>query len=203
MKKFVYKYNLEILSVFLVIEFILTMLYRDILSPGRVITGVFALLIMLHEWEELRCPGGFFELMGGKMGIDMSKVDMGKCHLPTKILILVFATVPMIFDQVMVIVFVPIMLMFFELFIHIMGIFLHKMKKPYTPGLVTAALMGTWGIGSTCWLFSNGLAHVTDLLLAIPIFFLCFFTMGISIVKLIGVDMNRIRENMMGKRKSK
>ena len=197
MKRFIYKYNLEMLSVFLLAEFILTMIHRAALSPGRIITGVFALLIMLHEWEELRFPGGFVELMGRKIGLDVSTIDIGKCHLPTKILILVFAVVPMIFDRVMLIVFVPIVLMCFELFIHIMGIFIHKMKKPYTPGLVTAVVMGCWGIGSGHYLFSTGLADMQDLLPAIPVFFLCFFTMGFSIFKLIGLDFKDVRAAML------
>ena len=201
MKKFIYKYNLEMLSVFLLFEFILTMVFRNQLSPGRIITGVFAIFIMLHEWEETRWPGGFFELMSGPMGVDLTKVDMGKCHLPTKILILVFSTVPLIFDKVMVVVCVPIVLMLFELFVHIMGIFVHKMKKPYTPGLVTAILMGIWGIYSIYWLFHSDLATIADLLIAIPIFFLCFFAMGFGIIKLIGLDFNKIRANMMTTKK--
>lgn len=201
MKKFIYKYNLEMLSVFLLFEFILTMVFRNQLSPGRIITGVFAIFIMLHEWEETRWPGGFFELMSGPMGVDLTKVDMGKCHLPTKVLILVFSTVPLIYDEVMVIIFVPIILMLFELFVHIMGIFVHKMKKPYTPGLVTAILMGIWGTYSIQWLFASDLATIADMLIAIPIFFLCFIVMGFGIIKLIGVDLKDIRANMMTNKK--
>lgn len=197
MKKFIYKYNLEMLSVFLIIEFVLTMIYRTELSQGRIITGVFALLIMLHEWEELRFPGGFFDLMSGPMGVDLSKVDMGKCHLPTKILILVFSVVPLIFDKVMIIVFVPIILMLFEMFVHIMGIFIHKMDKPYTPGLVTGVIMGIYAIYATCTLLSSDLAKITDMLIAIPIFFICFMAMGLGIIKLIGLDFGEMRKKVL------
>lgn len=200
MKKFIYKYNLEMLSVFLIIEFALIMIYRTELSQGRIITGVFALLIMLHEWEELRFPGGFFDLMSGPMGVDLSKVDMGKCHLPTKILILVFSVVPLIFDKVMIIVFVPIILMLFEMFVHIMGIFIHKMDKPYTPGLVTGVIMGIYAIYATCTLLSSDLAKITDMLIAIPIFFICFMAMGLGIIKLIGLDFGEMRKKMMNKK---
>lgn len=201
MKKFIYKYNLEMLSVFLIIEFALTMIYRTELSQGRIIAGVFALLIMFHEWEELRFPGGFFDLMSGPMGVDLSKVDMGKCHLPTKILILVFSVVPLIFDKAMIIVFVPIILMIFEMFVHIMGIFIHKMDKPYTPGMVTGVIMGVYAIYAAYTLLSTGLARATDILIAIPIFFLCFMAMGLGIIKLIGLNFDELRKNMMKNKK--
>lgn len=200
MKKFIFKYSLEMLSVFLTAEFIVTMIFRSVLSPGRIITGVFALLIMLHEWEETRYPGGFFQLMGRLMGIDLTTVNMGKCHLPTKILIFAFAVVPMIFDQVMVLVCVPIILMLFEMFIHIAGIFIHKLGKPYTPGLVTAIFMGITGICGAHHLIETGLASASDILLAIPAFFVCFWTMGFCIIKLIGLDFKQIRANVMARR---
>lgn len=197
MKKFIYKYNLEMLSVFLLAEAILTLAFRDSMSPGQIITGGFAFFIMLHEWEETRWPGGFFELMFGKMGVDLETVDMGKCHLPTKILIFMFALVPMIFHQNMILICVPIVTMLFEMFVHIMGIFLHRMKKPYTPGMVSAIAMGIWAIYSIRWLLGEGMATGLDIVIAAPIFFVCFFAMFWGITKLMNLDFKEARRNLM------
>lgn len=198
MKKFIYRYNLEMLSVYLIAMFLLTLVRWDALSFGRRVIGIFALLIMLHEWEELRFPGGFFEMIGGQIGVDVSMKDMGKCHLPTKLLIFVFVTVPMIFDSVAVLVIIPILLMILELFAHVMAIFRFKRKKLYSPGLVTGAVMGVFGIWSLWYLFANGMASASDLLIAIPVFFVCFMTMNISILKLMEVDVKETLRKMTG-----
>lgn len=41
----------------------------DTMLMGQRALGFFAVAIVLHEWEEMRFPGGFYELMTKKFGI--------------------------------------------------------------------------------------------------------------------------------------
>ena len=52
---------------------------------------------------------------------------------------------------------VTIALSFFEAFIHTAGIAIHRMKKPYTPGLVTAWLLAIAAVFAIVQLNANGL----------------------------------------------
>ena len=62
MKKLIVKHNLEILTVVLAIIFGVSLFFWDSLTiAGKALLG-FMVLYTLHEWEESRFPGGFYDL---------------------------------------------------------------------------------------------------------------------------------------------
>jgi hypothetical protein len=102
------------------------------------LVALFFLAITLHEWEETKYPGGFIELMAGKMGVDP--------HVPKTALlgvdayILVVVGIPLFFPGVGWMFMAPMFLGLFEAFMHTAGIKLFHRRPPYTPGLATAVL---------------------------------------------------------------
>ena len=89
--------------------------------------------------EETRFPGGFADLMVKFFRVKASVNQIAAAHIPVAVLLIVITFVPF-FTQLPVLALVPIYLGLFETFIHLVGIKLHKMEKPYTPGMVTGIL---------------------------------------------------------------
>ena len=91
---------------------------------------------------------------------------------------------------------VTIALSFFEAFIHTAGIAIHRMKKPYTPGLITAWLMAAASVYTIYYLEANGLAATSDYILGVVLMFGSFILMDIAILRSIGVNPKEIAANM-------
>ena len=70
-KEFIIKYNLEILTIVNAIIIIYSFINWFNFDMTRNFIVLFMLAITLHEWEEGRYPGGFVELMTGRMGDDI------------------------------------------------------------------------------------------------------------------------------------
>lgn len=109
---------------------------------GQKALGFFVAGIVLHEWEETRFPGGFFELMTRKFGIDhYTPEQAGLAHGCVTIAIVFFAFLPFVlWERVPWLAGVPVILGVFEAIIHVVGIKVHKLRRPYTPGMATALL---------------------------------------------------------------
>ena len=146
MKK-VIRYNLEIFSVIMLICCLITVVLWKNMSLVRRLSSGYMLLYVLHEWEEGRFPGGFYDLFFGRVGAEV-KGDRYAMHVPAAVMIIVFTILPWIFDHVYLLLIPPIGLSLFEGFIHTVGIKLMKMKKPYTPGMITAWMMFAFAVYS-------------------------------------------------------
>lgn len=68
MKKFVLKYYLELFTAFVLVFTVIDGVLYPKISDYRKLINLFMVLGVLHEWEEKRFPGGFFELMAKKSG---------------------------------------------------------------------------------------------------------------------------------------
>ena len=140
MKKLIVNYNLEILTTVLTVTFGVSLFWGNSLTlAGKALLG-FMVLYTLHEWEESRFPGGFYDLFFGGFGIKIN-VSEARMHLPVAIYILIMLLVPYAFQQITFLVLIPLGLGLFEGVIHIAGIKIHKLKKPYTPGMITGIVM--------------------------------------------------------------
>lgn len=60
MKNWIMKYNLEIFSTIVLLFVGVMILFFPEISYVRKITLAYAILAILHEFEEKRTPGGFF-----------------------------------------------------------------------------------------------------------------------------------------------
>ena len=145
MKKLIVNYNLEILTTVLSIVFGVSLFVWDSLSlAGKALLG-FMVLYTFHEWEESRFPGGFYDLFFGGFGIEITASE-ARMHLPVAIYILIMLLVPFALQQTTFLMLIPLGLGLFEGVIHVAGIKIHKLKKPYTPGMITGLIMFAYSI---------------------------------------------------------
>lgn len=145
MKKWICNYNLEIMTIVLASVFGVSLLFCNSLTlAGKALLG-FMVLYTLHEWEESKFPGGFYDLFFGGFGVEIN-VSESRMHLPVAIYILVMLLVPFAMQDVTFLVLIPLGLGLFEGVIHVAGIKIHKLKKPYTPGMITGVLMFAYSI---------------------------------------------------------
>ncbi|MBQ7926533.1 MAG: HXXEE domain-containing protein [Lachnospiraceae bacterium] len=118
--------------------------WNSLTLAGKALLG-FMVLYTLHEWEESKFPGGFYDLFFGGFGVEIN-VSESRMHLPVAIYILVMLLVPFAMQDVTFLVLIPLGLGLFEGVIHVAGIKIHKLKKPYTPGMITGVLMFAYSI---------------------------------------------------------
>lgn len=145
MKKLVVNYNLEILTAILTIVFGVSLFFWNGLTvAGKALLG-FMVLYTLHEWEESRFPGGFYDLFFGGFGIKIT-VSEARMHLPVAIYILIMLLVPFALQQATFLVLIPLGLGLFEGVIHVAGIKIHKLRKLYTPGMITGIIMFVYSV---------------------------------------------------------
>ena len=112
MKQKLLNYSLEIFCAAVIVLTLIRILFFPELPLIRSLVAGYALLAVLHEFEEKRTPGGFFEMIGHTM-------------LP------------------------------------VVG----KLGKPYSPGMVSAWLMGAMSIYSILCINKAGLATGSDYLI--------------------------------------
>ena len=164
MKKLI-RYNLEIFTGILLVFCVVTLILWKDTSLVRKLAAGYMLLYVMHEWEEGRLPGGFYDLFFCRIGAEV-KGNRYAMHVPAAVMIIIFTLLPWFFDSVYLLLIPPIGLSLFEGFIHTFGIKLMKMKKPYTPGMVTAWMMFAFAIysihvlpplGAKSWLIGIGL----------------------------------------------
>lgn len=145
MKKWIYNYNIEIMTVILAIVFGVSLFFWNSLTlAGKALLG-FMVLYTLHEWEESKFPGGFYDLFFGGFGVEIN-VSESRMHLPVAIYILIMLVIPFVLQDITFLVLIPLGLGLFEGVIHVAGIKIHKLKKPYTPGMITGVLMFIYSI---------------------------------------------------------
>ena len=145
MNKWILDHNLEILSTVLAIVVGISLfLWNSLTLAGRALLG-FMVLYVLHEWEESRIPGGFYDLFFGGIGIEVKESE-SRMHWPVAIYLLLMLLIPLAFQQITFLVLIPLGLGLFEGVIHVAGIKIHKLKKPYTPGMITALILFVYSV---------------------------------------------------------
>ena len=145
MNKWILDHNLEILSTVLAIVVGISLFFWNSLTLAcRALLG-FMVLYVLHEWEESRIPGGFYDLFFGGLGIEVKESE-ARMHLPVAIYLLLMLLIPLAFQQITFLVLIPLGLGLFEGVIHVAGIKIHKLKKPYTPGMITALILFVYSV---------------------------------------------------------
>ncbi|MBQ8180050.1 MAG: HXXEE domain-containing protein [Candidatus Methanomethylophilaceae archaeon] len=163
--------NLEIMTAILAAVVCAGILLWDGLTlSGRALIG-FMVLYTLHEWEESRFPGGFYDLFFGGFGVDID-VSEGRMHLPVAVYLLIMLLVPFALQDVTFLVLVPLGLGLFEGIIHVAGIRIHRLERPYTPGMVTgialfaysvlviSAIVGAGGLPAWQWVAGFALSFI-------------------------------------------
>lgn len=180
------RYYLEILSFIMVGMITVCAVFCQPLSLlQRVMLG-YMFLFTLHEWEENHFPGGFSKLMAKFFGIQLTPEKEDASHIPVGVLLIVITFVPF-FTQSGLLALVPVYLGVYEAIVHIAGIKLHKMKKPYTPGLVTALLLLAASVFSLVIFSTHEIVHGAEFGWGVLLMFLSFFFMQRTVIAIFGL----------------
>lgn len=189
------KYNLEIMSCIFAVIIAIGLLKWDDLSVLRQMTIIFMVLYTLHEWEESRFPGGFYRIFFSKCTIDPN-VSEEKMHLPVAIYLLIILLAPFIFDNIVLFALVPLLLALFEGFIHTAGIIIHQLKRPYSPGMITAWIMFVYAIIMIRRLNTQLDLGAAEWLLGIVLTIASFVIMETRFMKGAGITVKEFQTNM-------
>ncbi len=191
MGRFIRRYALEIYSV-ISLGLLLAGALMDNLSVIQKFVMVFNLLFILHEWEEMHYPGGFADLIAGVIGKEVTSEQKSASRIPTSILLIAFTFVPFLWDDCVIFILVTAVLGIFEGFVHMMAIRLFRLKKFYSPGMITAILELFVSVALIVWLEQNNLASATDYIWGVVIMFACFITMQKTLTMMIGVKYSEL-----------
>ena len=194
MKKIV-KYNLEIMTAILAALITVGLMNWSDLSLLRQMSVIFMILYTLHEWEESRFPGGFYRIFFSKCTINPN-ISEERLHLPVAVYLLVILMVPFIFDNIAIFALVPLILALFEGFIHTAGIIVHQLKKPYSPGMITAWLMFAYAIIMITRLNEELMLDAWSWIGGILLTFVSFFIMETRFMKGAGITIKEFQTNM-------
>ncbi len=194
------KYYLEILTIIMFGTMsCCAVFYHQLSLIQRIIIG-YMFLFTLHEWEETRFPGGFAKLMSKFFGLEVTQEKENASHIPVVVLLVVITFVPF-FTQSPLLALVPVYLGLFEAFIHVVGIKIHKMKKPYTPGLVSALFLCVESVSVLIIFSKNQLVQGTGYAWGVLIMFLCFALMQRTVIAIFGLGYKDLIANIKKKMK--
>ena len=192
------KYNLEIMTlIFFGVVTICGVFIKDLGFVQRIMLG-YMFLYTLHEWEETRFPGGFSDLMVKFFGVKATPDQLADAHIPVAVLLLVITLVPF-FTKLPLLALVPVYLGMFETFIHLVGIKIHKMNKPYTPGMVTGILLGIASVIVLIVFTKEHLLSGSEYALGVLITILCFAAMQRTVLAIYGLNYKSVVANVKKK----
>lgn len=186
MKRFIKYYALEIYTV-LALSFIVAAAVIGNLSTVQKLVVVDALLFVLHEWEEGHYPGGFIKLISGLVGIKVDDEMSRASRIPAGILLLTLSIVPFVFDTTPLIIVAVATFGFIECFVHTMGIRLFRMKRFYTPGMVTAWLEFAVSVMMITYLAVNDIARWYDYVFGPLLMIVCFGLLQKTMTLMVGI----------------
>lgn len=204
MWKFMKHYALEIYTVIAMLLIVGVAIFMGELAAIQKFVVFLSFVYILHEWEEGHYPGGFLDLISAHvLQMDIDTETKRGSRLITGVFLLVFTIVPFFWGEKMVIFSVAMATFsIFEGIVHIAGIRIFRLNKPYTPGLVTAEIELVTGIGMIVYLAVNHLGAWYDYAFGPFVFIACFALMQRTLMATIGLkykDMLATMKKRLGK----
>ena len=204
MWRFAKHYALEIYTVIAMLLIVCVAIFMGGLTVIQKFVVFLSFLFILHEWEEGRYPGGFLDLISKHvLQMDVDKETKLGSRLVTGVFLFVMTVVPFLWgDAIPLFAVVIAVFSIFEGCVHIAGIKLFQLSKPYTPGMVTAEIELVTAIALIVYLAVNHLAAWYDYVFAPFVFIACFALMQRSLMGMIGLrykDMLAIMKRRLGK----
>ena len=95
-----------------------------------------------------------------------------------------------------VVALVPLVLAIFEGFIHTAGIIIHQLKKPYSPGMITAWIMLGYSIYMISQLNRQFKLSAVTWIVGIILTFTSFFIMENQFLKTVGITIKEFQTSM-------
>ena len=192
------EYTLEILTFLMFGMVTFSAVFYNSLNLVQKLMLAYMFLFTLHEWEERRFPGGFAKLMLKFFKLKATPSQIEAAQIPVTILLILITFVPFFYPYALL-ALVPVYLGLFETFIHIIGIKLHKMEKPYTPGLITALCLGLTSIIAILNFSRNNLVQNGDYLWGLLLMFICFGAMQRTVISIYGLGYKDLIANFKNK----
>lgn len=188
MKHFMKHYALEIYTVIAMLLITLVAMFADNLTIIQQFAVWVSFLCILHEWEEGRYPGGFLDLIQvNVLQRDLDEETKRGSRLVTAVFIYVITIVPFFYgDRLPMLIVATASFCIFEGLIHVAGIKIFRIQKPYTPGLVTAELELVSGVGLIVYLAINHVGAWYDYTFGPFVFLACFVLMQRSLMAMVG-----------------
>ncbi|WP_232548496.1 HXXEE domain-containing protein [Propioniciclava soli] len=119
---------------------------------------LFLAAVVAHLWEEGRFPGGFSEMIARKLNFAAKSRSFGE--IVTAALVTVLVIVPWFFPGVVFLQLAWVLLGILEVVAHLVAIRMFDLRRPYSPGLVTAAF-AMFPVSIATILYVNGAGLVT------------------------------------------
>lgn len=157
MKQKILDHSLEIFCAVIIVLTLVRILFFETLPLVRNLINGYALIAVLHEFEEKRLPGGFYEMMGGLFKIPVERMNLGLSGSFVMLFWVIVLTISFVFDHVIVFFIMLIVLGFIETFAHTAAAIVTKHKPFYSPGMASAWLMGIMSVYS---IFKINQAHL-------------------------------------------
>ncbi len=195
MIRFIKYYALEIYTVISMLILTIAGLMGD-LSFVQKFVLVYIFLFILHEWEEMKYPGGFADLIANMLGVDISIEKKRASRIPTSILLLTFTIAPFVLPQYPAAILPLAFLGLFEGFVHIFAIRLFRCPKCYSPGFVTAEIQAIVTIVLFTYLIKNHILIGTDYIIGALVMCVCFVIMQKTITMMIGYKYSDVFKNL-------
>ena len=203
MRDFIKDKNTYILIVIVSMFSVYNFFIWNQISDVQKYVVIYAILAALHEVEEKIWPGGFCELMLKKLGANTQDPNVYMATLPVTIYWIVTLGVSYMLHTHAFLLVMLIALSFMETMVHTVGIKLHKMTKPYTPGLVTAWGMGIVAVFTLRYLISHRLVSAWGYVAGVLLMVVGFAIMGYFVYKPTGVNPMKMAKEIMSERKNK
>ena len=93
------KYSLYCLTVYAILLLVIAMIMWNSLAIIQKIIIIATCIVTLHEWEEQRFPGGFFEVMSRIWQLDLSNIDLHDMYAKPDIFIFAITCLALIFPN--------------------------------------------------------------------------------------------------------
>ena len=181
-------YALEIYTVIAMLLIVLVAICMPELTVIQKFVVFLSFIYILHEWEEGHYPGGFLDLITQMLQRDIDDETKRGSRLITGVFLLTMTVVPFFFgDAIPMFVVAMATFSLFEGFIHIFGIRIFRLKKFYTPGMVTAEIELISGIGIITYVAANHLGAWYDYTFGPFVFIACFALMQRGLMAMIGL----------------
>ena len=195
MIKFIKYYALEIYTVISILILVIAGIMGD-LSIVQKFVLVYIFLFILHEWEEMKYPGGFAESIAKMLNFNMTTEIHRASRIPTGILLLTFTITPFVFHNHPITILPLAFLGIFEGIVHLLTIKLFKYSKFYSPGLVTAEMQAFVSLLLFACLIKNNVLSNTDYIIGALIMLGSFIIMQKSITLMIGYKYSDVFKNI-------
>lgn len=181
-------YALEIYTVVAMLLIALVAMFAGKLTVIQQFAVWVSFLCILHEWEEGRYPGGFLNLIQANvLQRELDEETKRGSRLVTAVFIFAMTIVPYFLgDRIPMFVVASASFCIFEGIIHVVGIKIFSLKKPYTPGLVTAEIELVSGVCMIVWLAVNHIGAWYDYTFGPFVFLACFVCMQRTLMSMVG-----------------